>query len=90
MGEKRKRRLAGWICIRLNHATPHGATQSCQCMWRDSALPRQARWHACARVAARSRQSMWRDSSGSRATGLGAAKMLVLENLDLNELLLKY
>ena len=73
-GRKRKRRLAGWICIRLNHATPHGATQSCQCMWRDSVLSRQARWHACDRVAARSRRNMWRYPPGSRATGLGAIK----------------
>ena len=26
---KRMRRLAGWICIRLSRATPHGATRSC-------------------------------------------------------------
>ena len=49
-GRKRKRRLAGWICIRLSRATPHGATQSRQHMWRDSALPRQARCNACASV----------------------------------------
>ena len=42
--------------------------------WRDSALPRQARWHACASVAARSRRSMWRDPSGSNATGIDATK----------------
>ena len=66
----RKRRLAGWACIRL----PHGATQSRQNMWRDSDLPRQTRWHACASVAARSRRSIWRDPSESRATGLGATK----------------
>ena len=73
-GRRRKRRLAGWACIRLSRTTAHGATQSRQSMWRDSALPRQARWHACASVAARSRRSMWRDPSGSRATGLGATK----------------
>ena len=73
-GRRRKRRLAGWACIRLTRATAHGATQSHQSMWRDSALPRQARWHTRASVAARSRRSMWHDPSGSRATGLGATK----------------
>ena len=33
--------LLGPMCIRLSCATAHGATQSRQCMWRDSALPRQ-------------------------------------------------
>ena len=82
-GGMRKMTAGEWAYIRLSHATAHGATQSRQSMWRDSALPRQARWHACASVArwhawssvaAQSRRSMWRDPSGSRATGLGATK----------------
>ena len=73
-GRSRKRRLAEWACIRLSRATAHGATESRQSMWHDSAFPRQARCNACASVAARSRRSMWCDSSGSRTTGLGAAK----------------
>ena len=28
-GWRRKRRLAGWACIRLSRATAHGATQPC-------------------------------------------------------------
>ena len=73
-GRRRKRRLAMWTCIRLSRTTAHGATQSRQSMWHDSALPYQARWHACARVAALSLRSMWRDPSGSRATRFGATK----------------
>ena len=69
-----KRSSSGWTYIKLSRTTAYGATQSRQSMWRDSALPRQARWHACASVAARSRRSMWRDPSGSHATGIDATK----------------
>ena len=34
-GRRRKRRQAGWACIRLSRATAHGATQPRQTMWRD-------------------------------------------------------
>ena len=52
-GWKRRRRkekgglglLAGPPSNGLSRATAHGATQSRQCMWRDSVLPRQVRWH---------------------------------------------
>ena len=60
--------LAGPPSNGLSRATAHGATQSRQSMWRDSALPRHPPHRACASVAAWSRQSMWRDPLGSHAT----------------------
>ena len=82
--------LAGWICIRLSRATPHGATQSHQRMWRDSALPRQLSGRGRFSVVAWSRQSMWCDSLGSRATEFGATKRASFRNLDMHGLILKY
>ena len=66
--------LAGPPSNGLSRAMAHGATQSCQRMWRDSALPRHLPGRGRSSMAAWSRQSMWRDSSGSRVMELGATK----------------
>ncbi|KAG2643178.1 hypothetical protein PVAP13_2KG315334 [Panicum virgatum] len=66
--------LAGPPSNGLSRATAHGATQSRQHMWRESALPRQLPSRRRSSVVAWSRQSMWRDSSGTRTTELGVTK----------------
>ena len=74
-GRWRKRLSNGWAYIQLSRATGHGATQSRQHMWRDSALPRQLSGRGRSSVAAWSHQSMWRDSLKSHATCFGATKL---------------
>ena len=81
-GRRRERRLAGWACIRLSRATPAcGATQPCHVRPAGTRVPAWQLGRAEAygvtlqRVAPR---------------GLARPKGLVLGNLDLHWLLLKY
>ena len=80
-GRKRKRRLAGWICIRLSRATPHGATESCHVKPAGTRVP----------VWQLSRAKEYGVTlQGAVPRDLARPKGLVLRNLDLDGLLLKY
>ena len=78
---RRKRRLAGWACIRLSRATAHGATQSCHVRPAGIRVPawQLGRAEPCVVTI-----------QGVAPRGLARPKELVLENLDLDGLLLKY
>ena len=84
-GGMRKMTAGEWAYIQLSHATAHGATQSRQSMWRDSALPRHPQHRACASVAA-----CHAKACGVTPRNLARPKGLVFANLDLYELFIKY
>ena len=81
-GRRRKRRLAGWICIRLSRATAHGAicgaTQPCHAGMRVPGW-QLGRAETCGVTL-----------HGVAPRDLARPKGLVLRNLDLDVLLLKY
>ena len=80
-GRRRKRRLAVWACIRLSRATAHGATQPCHV--RLVATRVQAWQLGRAETCGVTLQ-------GVAPRDLARPKGLVLGNLDLYVLLLKY
>jgi hypothetical protein len=67
----------------VSRATPPGATQSRQGMWRDSLATSAVAGARPADVAPESRQGMWRDSIRSRATRPGATKRATFWNFSL-------
>ena len=80
-GRRRKRRLSGQIYIRLSRATAHGATQPCHVRLAGTRVPR---WQlGRAEVCGVTLQ-------GVAPRDLARPKGLVLGNLDLYGLLLKY
>ena len=80
-GTRRKRRLAGWACIRLSRAKACGATQSCH------VRPAGTRVPACQLGRT---EAYGVTLQGVAPRDLARPKGLVLENLDLYGLLLNY
>ena len=80
-GRRRKRRLAGWACIRLSRATTHGATQPCHVRLAAMYVPawQLGRVETCGVTL-----------QGVAPQDLARLKRLVPENLDLDIILLKY
>ena len=80
-GRSRKRRLAGWACIRLSRATAHGATQPCHVRPAGTRVPAWQLGRA---------EAFGVTLQGVAPRDLARLKELVFENLDLHGLLLKY
>ena len=80
-GRRRKSRLAGWACIRLSRAKACGATQPCHVRPAGTCVPawQLGRAEACGVTL-----------QGVAPRGLARLKRLVLGNLDMHGLLLKY
>ena len=80
-GRRRKRRLAGWTCIKLIRATAHGETEPCHIRPAGTRVPA---WQL-------GRAEVYGVTlQGVTPRDLARPKGLVLGNLDMDGLLLKY